>query len=378
MNVHDGSAPLQDEPHPDDRHSPPLDADHDRSEQIIETIREASIAHEPLAISGGNNKAFYGRHIVATPLSVGEHTGILSYDPTELVLTARAGTCLALIESVLADHRQVIPFEPPKFGATATLGGAIACGLSGPRRPFAGATRDFVLGVTLVTGQAQRLRFGGQVMKNVAGYDIARLMAGSLGTLGVLLEASIKVLPAPQAEITLVLEHQAEAAAIRTMNALAARPLPLSAACAYEGNLYVRLSGMESAVSAARQRIGGSQVDGTSLWQDIREHTHAFFAGSEPLWRVSVPSAAPVLDLPGHSLIDWAGAQRWLRTNIEAPVIRSTAERLGGHATLFRGHDGRGEVFHPLSPTLLTLHQRLKAAFDPQRILNPGRLYEAL
>lgn len=377
MNAANRSRHLDAEQRSDDRQSTVTSVDNDGSDQLIEAIREATRNRKSLAICGGNNKAFYGRRTDGTPISVAAHAGILSYDPTELVLSARAGTSLALLESGVAEHRQIIPFEPPHFGPTATLGGAIACGLSGPRRPFSGATRDFVLGVTVLTGRGQQLRFGGQVMKNVAGYDIARLMTGSLGTLGVLLDVSIKVLPTPQTEITLALERD-PATAIQTMNALAARPLPLSAACTYEGTLYVRLSGTASAVAAARQTIGGSEVDGLSLWQGIREHTHPFFAGSKPLWRLSVPSATPPIDLPAALLIDWGGAQRWLRTDATAPVIRAAVDRVGGHATLFRGHAGRGEIFHPLSPALLRLHRRLKAAFDPQRLLNPGRMYQEL
>ena len=377
MNAPTRSRHLDAEPPKNERQAIVTPVDNDASEQLIEAIREALRDRKALAIYGGNNKAFYGRKTDGTPISTAGHTGILSYDPTELVLTARAGTSLTLIESVLAEHRQIMPFEPPRFGPTATLGGAIACGLSGPRRPFVGAARDFVLGVTVLTGRGQRLRFGGQVMKNVAGYDIARLMTGSLGTLGVLLDVSIKVLPAPQTEITLALERDAETA-IQTMNALAARPLPLSAACAYGGILSIRLSGTQSAITTARRTVGGTQVDGSSLWRGICEHTHPFFAGPKPLWRLSVPSATPPIDLPGAFLIDWGGAQRWVRTAATAPVIRAAAERIEGHATFFRGHDGRGEVFHPLSPALLRLHRRLKETFDPQRILNPGRMYEEL
>ncbi len=375
MNAPSRSRHLDAQRHKDDSESGVITGDADASEQLMEAIREASRNRKPLAICGGNNKAFYGRKTEGTPISVAAHAGILSYEPTELVLTARAGTSLALVESVLAEHRQIIPFEPPHFGATATLGGAVACGLSGPRRPFIGAARDFVLGVTVLTGRGQRLCFGGQVMKNVAGYDIARLMTGSVGTLGVLLDVSIKVLPSPQTEITLALE-QNPTSAIETMNALAARPLPLSAACTYEGIVYVRLSGPASAVGAAHQSIGGSEIDGLSLWQGIREQTHPFFSGSKPVWRLSIPSATPPIDLPGTMLTDWGGAQRWLRTDTTAAAIRAAVDRVGGHATLFRGHDGRGEIFHPLSPALLRLHRRLKAAFDPQQILNPGRMYE--
>lgn len=349
----------------------------DCSQALAETVAQAGRNRAPLRIIGSNSKGFYGRETQGKALSMAGHVGIVGYEPTELVLTARSGTPLTLIESALADQEQMLPFEPPHFGPSATLGGAIACGLSGPRRPYIGAARDFVLGVTLLNGQAERLRFGGQVMKNVAGYDVSRLMVGSMGTLGVLLEISLKILPAPQSEITLALEQEAEGA-IKRMNALAARPLPLSATCHYQGILYIRLSGTETAVASAQKTIGGTMVDGSSLWQEIREHTHAFFLGPKPLWRLSLPSTTPPLELPGTFLIDWGGAQRWLRADVEAKVIRAAAARNGGYATLFRGQKAGEEVFHPLNPTLLALHRRLKAAFDPLGILNPGRMYREI
>jgi glycolate oxidase FAD binding subunit len=353
---------------------------HDDSEAIQEIICAAAAKQTPLCIIGGNTKAFYGRQPNGVPLSVGnKHQGIVSYEPTELVITARAGTPLAEIEVLLAEQGQMLAFEPPYFGSNATLGGAVASGLSGPRRPYAGAVRDMILGVHIINGKGQKLRFGGQVMKNVAGYDVSRLMAGSLGTLGVLLEISLKVLPRPAMEITLSQERDAHNA-IRLFNIWATKPLPLSA-CAFDGErLYVRLSGSEEAIRAARNRISGDELhNGASFWEKMREQTHVFFQrGTKPLWRWSVPATIPPIDLPGEWNIGWGGAQRWFRSELAAETIRIAAESVNGHAILFRGGDHTGEVFHPLSPALMALHQRLKQAFDPHGILNPGRMYQEL
>lgn len=348
----------------------------DMSTELRETVAAARTAGRRLTIVGGGSKGFYGRAAQGEPLHVGGHRGILNYEPTELVLTARGGTPLAEVEAVLAAQGQMLAFEPPHFGPGATLGGAVACGLSGPRRPYAGAVRDFVLGVKVLTGRGEILRFGGQVMKNVAGYDLSRLMAGALGTLGVLLEVSLKVLPRPAAEVTLVQEHADAREAIALMNQWAAKPLPLSAAC-FDGHLlHVRVSGAVSAVQAARNRIGGERVEqGAAWWERLREHAPPFFAGERPLWRLSLPAACPPLDLSGKWLVDWGGAQRWLRSEEPAEKIRAAAAAAGGHATLFRGGDRTGEVFHPLAPGVMALHRRLKAVFDPDSILNPGRMY---
>lgn len=345
----------------------------DRSASLQDRVREAAAHKTPLHIMGGNTKHFYGRAINGTHLPVREHCGIISYQPSELVITARGGTPLAEIEAALGEHRQMLAFEPPHFGADATLAGAIACGLSGPRRPYAGAVRDFVLGVKILNGKGEVLKFGGEVMKNVAGFDVSRLMAGALGTLGVLLEISLKVLPKPQIELTLSFQTTAQEA-IALLNILNARPL--SAACHDGETLRVRLFGSDTAVRAAHQKIGGIVDDaGNAFWERVREHKHGFFNDSAPLWRLSAPPATLPLNLPGQWLIDWGGAQRWLKNPLPAEVIRETVTRLGGHATLFRNGERKGQVFHPLPPAMLAIHKRLKFAFDPHGILNPGRLY---
>ena len=349
-------------------------------DQLSATIREAAKLRRPLCIRGGGTKDFYGGVIHGYKLNTIDYRGIVAYEPTELVITARAGTPLAEIEAALREKGQMLAFEPPHFGEGATLGGCVAVGLSGPRRPYAGAVRDFVLGVRILDGKGDDLRFGGQVMKNVAGYDVSRLMAGSLGTLGVLLEVSLKVLPVPPAETTLRLKRT-EAEAIALMNEWAGKPLPVSATAFRDGDLGVRLSGARVAVDAAARKIGGAAVDdaqGARFWTGIREHTDPFFAGSGPLWRLSVSSTTPPIDLPGQQLIEWGGALRWLNSAANAKTILDAAAHSGGHATLFRGGDKSGGVFHPLAPALMKLHRNLKQGFDPAGILNPGRLYPEL
>lgn len=350
----------------------------DISQHLREAVLQAAAEKIPLAIAGGNSKAFYGRSIQAKTLDVTGHRGIVDYEPTELVITARAGTPLSEIEAALAENGQMLGFEPPYFGDDATLGGTVACGLSGPRRPYAGSVRDFVLGIKLLNGKGEILRFGGQVMKNVAGYDLSRLMTGALGLLGVILEVSLKVLPRPARELTLI--HQCPLdQAIQMLNRWAGKPYPISASC-YDGErLYVRLSGTASGVQAASRQVGGDTMDeGTDLWSALREQQHPFFFGDEPLWRLSVPPATPPLVLEGEWLLEWGGAQRWLHSNVSAQTIRQIAAAAGGHATLFRGGDRQGQVFSPLDPVLKRLHHNLKQAFDPQQIFNPGRMYSDL
>ena len=310
----------------------------------------------------------------ATTLNIAPHNGIVDYDPRELVLTARAGTPLREIEAALSEAGQMLAFEPPHWGAGATLGGTIACGLSGPRRPHAGSARDFLLGCELLNGRGERLRFGGRVMKNVAGYDVSRLMAGAYGTLGVLLEISLKVLPRPAATMTLAYEC-APAAAIQRMNELRARPLPIDAAGHYSGQCYLRLSGSQQAVSHAYSLLGGEPLpNADNFWENWREHRLRYFDAAEPLYRIAVKPATPPIDLAGDWLIDWAGGQRWLVSAEPLERIRETVGARGGHVTLHRGGDRR-HAFHPLPPALLALQQRLKASFDPGKILNRGRMY---
>ncbi|MBU1665746.1 MAG: glycolate oxidase subunit GlcE [Gammaproteobacteria bacterium] len=350
--------------------------------QLIDRVRQAVTDGTPLCIQGGGSKAFYGRACLGEPLDVSGHSGDIRYEPSELVLTARAGTKLTEIEALLAANNQMLPFEPPHFSPTATLGGMVAAGLSGPRRPWGGSVRDAVLGVKLLNGRGEVLRLGGQVMKNVAGYDLSRLMVGALGTLGVLLEVSVKVLPRPAEERTLVFDLDAASAAARQIE-WGRRPLPLSATLYQAGRLHVRLSGSAQGVQAARAAMGGEEVrshagawERENLWAEACEQTLPFFQTDAPLWRVSLPAAAPAL--PGECLTEWGGALRWIASDEPAETIRQRAAALGGHATLFRNHDGMGEAFHPLPPALLALHKRVKQALDPHGLFNPGRLYAEL
>ena len=348
----------------------------DQVQQVLrDTVRAAAEKGERLRIVGGGSKSFYGRAVEGQPLVTTGLGGIVAYEPTELVITAGAGAPLQEVEEVLAERAQMLAFEPPHFGNKATLGGTIACGFSGPRRPYAGSARDFVLGVRCLNGKGEVLRFGGQVMKNVAGYDISRLMVGSLGSLGVILEVSLKVLPKPEREVTLRYDLPVTQA-IERMNRWAGEPLALSATAYYADALWVRLSGAQGAVSTAHGTLGGALVaDDARFWRELREHELEFFRDEQPLWRLSLPPATPHLPIAGEWLIDWGGAQRWLKTNVMAQAIRSATAAVGGHATLFRGGDHRGEVFTPLAPVSLHIHRELKARFDPKGIFNVGCMY---
>ena len=348
-----------------------------------DTIRDALARAQPLCIRGGGTKDFYGERPRGTVLDTARCSGIVDYDPTELVITVRGGTRLTEVESAMRDAGQMLAFEPPHFGPAATIGGCIAAGLSGPRRPYAGAVRDVVLGVRVLDGQGEDLTFGGRVMKNVAGFDVARAMAGALGTLGVLLDVSLKCLPLPKTEATRVLACSAEEA-LRLVNAWGRQPLPVSATCFHDGQLAVRLSGAAPAVDAAARRIGGAVMsDDAPFWAAVREHSHPFFAQGAPrapLWRLSVRSTAPLGDLPGAQLIEWGGALRWLRGDADADAerVRTWARANGGHATLFRSEQRTTGVFTPLDDAAMAIARRLKHVFDPAGILNPGRMYAGL
>jgi glycolate oxidase FAD binding subunit len=360
--------------------APPADAPLAR---LIDRIREAAAAGTPLVIRGGGTKGFYGNEAAGEPLATRELDGIVAYEPSELVVTARAGTSLRELEALLAASGQMLAFEPPHFGDAATVGGCVAAGLAGPRRasagPAHGAVRDCVLGARLLDGRGQLLRFGGTVMKNVAGYDVARALAGSLGILGVITDVSLKVLPRPAAEATVRCEL-AEREAIATLNAWGGRPLPLSASAWHDGVLHVRWSGAAAAVDAALRELGGEVVApdaAAAFWADLREHRAASFslAGDAALWRVSLPPSAEPLALHGVQTVEWGGALRWLATSLPATAIRARAHALGGHATRFRGGDPSVGAFTPLAPAVAAIHARLKAEFDPARIFNRGRMY---
>jgi len=346
-------------------------------EKFQEKIREAAGRRAPLRIRGGGTKDFYGNAPRGELLETRGHAGIVAYEPTELVVTARCGTLLSDLHEVLFKQGQFLPFEPPSFGSGATLGGCVAAGLSGPRRASAGSVRDFILGAKIIDGKGDLLSFGGQVMKNVAGYDISRLLTGSLGTLGLITEVSLKVLPRPSAELTLKLELP-QGKALESLNRWAGQPLPISGSAWSDGELALRLSGAGSALELAAQKLGGEKLgagDAATFWAGIREQTDPFFAGDAPLWRLSLPSHAAQVELPGAQLIEWGGALRWLRSHADPAPVRAAVAGLGGHATLFRAADKPAGAFAPLPPVLARLHRKLKSAFDPAGILNAGRLY---
>jgi glycolate oxidase FAD binding subunit len=370
---------------------------HSRINQLAERIRAAAADRTLLRIRGGGSKDFYGLALQGELLDTRALGGIVSYEPSELVATVMAGTPLAELEAVLAAQGQCLAFEPPHFGAEATVGGMVAAGLSGPARASVGAVRDFVLGLEMINGRGEVLRYGGQVMKNVAGYDVSRLMAGSWGTLGLITEVSLKVLPVAPAEATLRFACTQEQA-LRWLNQWGGQPLPLNASCWLqepgqpEGTLYLRLRGARAAVQAACQRLGGEQLSGDQVaadWTACREQALPWFAGraaGDCLWRLSVPQTAPVLALPQECtgpLVEWHGAQRW----VQAPrslgaQLQALAASVGGSATLFRAEGADQISAAPVfdaeaGSAMANLHQRLRQAFDPDAIFNRGRLASA-
>ena len=345
--------------------------DLDDSDRLLEQVQQALQYATPLRIQGANSKVFLGRPVAGEVLDTRSHRGIVSYDPTELVITARCGTPLSELAHVLDQAQQMLPCEPPSFG-DATVGGMIASGLSGPRRPWSGSARDFVLGTRVITGHGKHLRFGGEVMKNVAGYDLSRLMAGSYGVLGVLTEVSLKVLPKPRQCVSISLELDVDRALLRLAE-WGQQPLPISAACHDGQRLHIRLEGGEGSVAAAHERLGGERLD-SSYWTDLNEHQLSFFDETQPLWRLSLPNNTPGLALPGTQLIDWGGAQRWLKSDADVTFIRNVVVEVGGHVTCYR-HGLIDSPFQPLPDVVMRYHRNLKQQLDPRGIFNPGRLY---
>lgn len=362
--------------------------------ELCEQVMTARAAKQPIYIRGGGTRQFYGEpfpDIVTSGLSwldLSGYHGIVSYEPSELVLTARAGTLLTDVEDVLKERGQMLAFEPPRFGAAGTLGGCVSSGMSGPRRVSAGPLSDFVLGTRVLDASGSVLRFGGEVMKNVAGYDVSRLMAGSLGVLGALVEISLKVVPLPRREATLVIESD-EQQALDLCLQWRSRPMPISStawladgAGGRSGQLMVRLSGNESAVGQGMDRLGGELLDdapAAAFWDALRDQTHDFFQAPS-LWRVSLPLGTPALDL-GPTCIEWHGGLRWIDTSQTPDVdVRGRIQALGGSACLYRSAGaGSGQsVFHPVAPALMKIHRRLKEEFDPAGLFNPGRLYSEL
>jgi glycolate oxidase FAD binding subunit len=346
---------------------------------LREQIRAAAEAQRPLRIRAGGTKDFYGGPLEGELLDVSGLSGIADYDPTELVVTARAGTPLIEIERALAGCDQMLACEPPQFEGRATLGGTVAAGFSGPRRATCGALRDFVLGVEMIDGRGELLRFGGKVIKNVAGFDISRLMVGSLGTLGLITEVTLKTVPRPRVECTLQFEMD-QPHALESMTRWATRPLPLSATAWHDGRLCVRLSGAEAGVRAAREQLGAEILSGAEeYWKGIREQRLEFLAAAPELWRVSLPAHSPSLPIPARTLIEWGGSLRWLPGPQDGSALRELAARLCGHAMRYRAPlKTRAGAFQPLPPAMLSLHRRLKAAFDPHRVFNRGRLHPEL
>ena len=352
----------------------------DLHEEFQAKIREAAAKAEALKIVGGGSKAFYGNATEGEALEVSGHSGVIDYDPAELVITLRAGCKLKDVQALLAEHGQMFGFEPPGFSDEATIGGVIACGLSGPRRAFSGAVRDFILGVKILDGRGDVLNFGGRVIKNVAGFDLSRLMVGAMGTLGVLLEVSLRVIPEFETEATLGFVHESAEEHIQWINELGGRPLPLSASMWYKGQSLIRLSGSERGVNSAVAKLGGEP--GENVWDQLKEQSHAFFSdisskNNGHLMRIALPPTTH-FQLNQDQLIEWGGAQRWLHGDSELEVLRGRASHFHGSLCVFRGSSESKPTFQLPSDAVLTLHRSLKSKFDPARIFNRGRLYPGL
>jgi len=350
-----------------------MGANQDIRAALAEQVSQAYGDKTALRINAGNSKTFYGNTVSGSELDVNQHCGIIDYHPSELVITARAGTRLDEIEKTLKENNQMLAFEPPRHSKNTTFGGSIATGLSGPRRAYSGSARDFVLGTQIINGKGEVLKFGGQVMKNVAGYDASRLMVGAQGTLGILLDISVKVLPIPESELTIALDMN-ESDSHETLHRWIKQGHPITASCHYKNTLYVRLSSTQNSVNQALKDIGGESCD-SDLWVNLRNQTHEFF-NQDSLWRLSLPTACDPIKTDDTQLIEWSGAQRWV---ISAEDLYDTASQNRGHATryIINGEPIR-DCFQPLAQSILALHKRLKHSFDPAGILNPGRTYTEL
>lgn len=357
--------------------------DQDSTDVLLKQVSQACNRKTRIRIEGAGTKSWLtdtDDTLSYEVLSLAQHTGIINYEPAELVLRARSGTPVREIEALLSSHGQTLAFEPPEFAVHDTLGGVIACGLSGPARPYLGAARDFVLGTTLINGRAEHLKFGGNVMKNVAGYDLSRLQAGAMGSLGVLLEIALKILPKPEHQLTLQrkLDQEHDLSGI---NRLQLTTLPVTASAIWNNQQWIRLSGTEPAVREAADSLGGDIVDGTDdLWRSLKNHTHAFFQASsrasDSLWRLSLPPTAPNPGLKGRWLYEWGGAQRWLWTAIPAAQIFQACSEIGGHATCYiRGTGFTASRWQPLAPGLAHLQSRLRNAFDPDQLFDSGQFH---
>jgi glycolate oxidase FAD binding subunit len=347
----------------------------DYIQTLCASIQQANNSQQSLQIQAGGSKLFYGNQISATALDVSANTGIVEYEPSELFITARNGTLLSDIESTLDSNHQMLPFEPPHFSSKATLGGTIACGLSGPRRPYASSLRDCVLGTHVVNGKGEHLEFGGKVMKNVAGYDASRLMCGAFGTLGVLTQISLRVSPKPQIEITVAIECT-QSEALNTMSAWTQTQLPISATYFNDNVLYVRIAGLEKTTKKIHQEIGGEKIPSSeTFWIAIKNHQTDFFQTELPLWRIIVPNNTATLSINGDSCLEWNGGVRWIKSNDDAQHIINQCQTSNGHAALFRAKSKPSDCLASINPKLKKLHLNLKSAFDPNQILNPGRMY---
>ncbi|ALK90067.1 glycolate oxidase subunit GlcE [Limnohabitans sp. 63ED37-2] len=372
---------------------------------LIDAVRQAAADGRTLRLRGGGSKDFWGQSLTGEVLSTRDYRGIVSYEPSELVVTVRCGTALAELEAALAEKGQSLAFEPPHFGPDATVGGMVAAGLSGPARATVGAVRDYVLGARFINGLGEHLTFGGQVMKNVAGYDVSRLMAGSWGTLGLITEVSLKVLPVAPAEATLMIAGLAQGPALDLLHRWGGQPLPLNASAWVRDTmaqpvadyLFVRLRGAVAAVQSAVVKMSADAValgarvqamdnaEAAQDWRASNEQTLPFFdapSADACLWRLSVPQTAPVLDLPYAQYMEWQGAQRWLWAPASAAAtVREMAQKVGGHATLFRASAKHAEadkaagVNTPLDAVQQRIQQQLQKQFDPKGIFATGRLH---